>query len=266
MAAQSAIYSQAPATFNWLDAMSTDKAFFDPRHVQVPDLIFTTFVLTYLYRTSELHRFPIPSQGLSYPMDDLDITDPALVTPKPIKASVTTWIEERMNNWENQNFELQPTNTEAKDNDDDESVMGMNFEHLQLEALPTSREQAAGNSLLSLHDQIQPSRKKQHQSSSRAPAHQTRPVQQTETRQTPRADDPVLFHPILIDPVLESSAYTFSDSTSSSASSAEENTQNIGKLIANKVRIVAAHGASTCRTLRKKLSLREGRNVEKGCS
>ncbi len=33
MVAQSAIYSQAPAAFNWLDAMSTDKALFDPRYV-----------------------------------------------------------------------------------------------------------------------------------------------------------------------------------------------------------------------------------------
>lgn len=188
-------------------------------------------------------------------MDDLDITGPALVAPKPIKTSVTTWIEKTMNNWENQNFELQSTNTEANDNDDDESVLGTNFEHLQLEALPPFREQAAGNSLLSLHDQIQPRRTKQHQSSSRAPAHQTRSVQQTEIRQTLRDEGPVIFHPILIDPVLEPSAYAFSDSTSSSTSSVEENTQNIGKLIANNVRSVAAHGASTCRTLRKKLSL-----------
>lgn len=188
-------------------------------------------------------------------MDDLDITGPALVAPKPIKASVITWIEETTNKWENQNFELQPANAEANDNEDDESVMGMKFEHLQLEALPPSREQATGNSLLSLHDQIQPSRKKQHRSSSRAPAHQTVLVQQTDTRQTLRADDPILFHPITIDPVLELSAYAFSDYTSSSASSLEENTQNIGKLIANKVRSVAAHGTSTCRTLRKKLSL-----------
>ena len=204
-------------------------------------MIFTTVVLTYLYRTSELHRFPIPIQGLPYPMDDLDITGPALAAPKPIKASVATWIEKTMNNWENQNFELQPTNTEANDNDDDKSVMGMNFEHLQLEALSPSRDQAAGNSLLSLHDQIQPSGAKQHQSSSRALAHQTRSVQQTEIRQTPRTEDPVFFHPILIDPVLEPSAYAFSDSTSSGTSSVEENTQSIGKLIANRLRGVAAH-------------------------
>jgi hypothetical protein len=31
MSALSAIHSHAPATFNWLDAMSADKTFFDPR-------------------------------------------------------------------------------------------------------------------------------------------------------------------------------------------------------------------------------------------
>jgi hypothetical protein len=34
MSALSTIHSQAPATFHWLDAMSTDKTFFDPRYVE----------------------------------------------------------------------------------------------------------------------------------------------------------------------------------------------------------------------------------------
>lgn len=189
-------------------------------------------------------------------MDDLDITGPALVAPKPIKGSVTTWVQERMSTWESQNFESHPTDdTKADDDDDDESVVGIKFEQLQLEALPPSAMQAAGNSLLSLHDQIQPSRKKQNHSSSRALAHQIRSVQHSETHPKPRAEDQVIFYPILIDPGLEPSAYALSDSTSSVSSSVEENTQNVGKLIANKVRKAAAHGASTCRTLRQKLSL-----------
>lgn len=190
-------------------------------------------------------------------MDDLDVTGPALVAPKPIKASVTTWVQKSMNTWETKGFEPISGDIDADIdvNDDNESLAGIELEQLQLEAVPPYPKQFAGSSLLSLHDQIQ-SPRKQHQSSSQHPVQQTRPVQHSEMHQSPRPEEeePMLFHPILIDPVLEPYAYAFSDSTSSMSSSVE-GTQNVGKLIANKVRKVAAHGVATCQALRNKLNL-----------
>ncbi|CEO59423.1 hypothetical protein PMG11_04098 [Penicillium brasilianum] len=227
----SAIHSHAPAAFNWLDAMSVDKSFFDPR-------------------TSDLHRFPLPARGPSYPMDDLDITSPVLVAPTPIKPSVTTWTHNSMKAWETEGFEPLPADDielDADVNDDNDSLAGIELEQLQLEAVPPYPNRFAGDSLLSLHDQIQ-SPRKQHYTFSRLP------IQQTETHPRSQPEEPILYHPILIDPVLEPYAYAFSDSASSMASSSEEKTQNVGKLIANKARKAAAHGAATYRILRKKLS------------
>lgn len=184
-------------------------------------------------------------------MDDRVVASPALVTAKPIKTSVTTWVQKSMNTWETEGFEPVPD----KDADNN-SLDGIELEQLQLEAVPPYPKQFAGTSLLSLHDQIQ-SPLKQHQSSSRHPVHQTHPVQQSERHQAHHSqqfEEPRLFHPILIDPILEPSAYASPDSTSSMSSSVQR-TQNVGKLIANKAREVAAHGAATCRALRNRLNL-----------
>lgn len=189
-------------------------------------------------------------------MDDLDVTGPALVAPKPIKPSVTTWVQKSMNTWETEGFKpLSDDDIEldADVNDDNDSLAGIELKQLQLEALPPYPKQFAGNSLLSLHDQIQ-SPWKQQRSSSRLSIQRTRSVPHAEMHEFAPPEEPILYYPILIDPVVEPSAYAFSDSSSSMASSVEENTQNVGKLIANKVRKAAAHGAATYRTLRKKLS------------
>jgi hypothetical protein len=183
-------------------------------------------------------------------MDDLDITSAALVAPTPIKASVTTWIHNSMKTWETEGFEPVPADDielDADDNDDNDSLAGIELEQLRLEAVPPYPNHFAGNLLLSLHDQIQ-SPRKQHHTFSRLP------IQQTETHPHSQPEEPILYHPILIDPVLEPFDYAFSDSASSMASSVEENTQNVGKLIATKARKAAARGAATYRILRKKLS------------
>lgn len=188
-------------------------------------------------------------------MDDLDVTSPALVHPKPTEALTTSWVQQSLDTWETEGFEPIPVDdieTESDVDDDNESLLGQKLERLQLELMPPIPKPSAGNSLLSLHDQINTPRKR-HRRASQPPAHQTRSVQQTEMHHDSR-EEPILYHPILIHSVLEPSAYAFSDSSSSLASSTDQS-QNVGTLIANKVRQAAAHGAATCRALRKRLSL-----------
>jgi hypothetical protein len=178
------------------------------------------------------------------------VTSPALVHPKPTKASTTTWGQKSLDTWETEDFEPLPADdieTESDVDGDNESLLGNKLEQLQLELMPPYPKPSAGNSLLSLHDQILTPRE-QHRPASQPPAHQTRSVQQTEMHNDMRPEEPMLYHPVLIDPVLEPSAYAFSDSSSSMASSTDQCTKNVGTLIDNKVR-------TTCRTLRKRLSL-----------
>jgi hypothetical protein len=189
-------------------------------------------------------------------MDDLDVTSPVLVHPKPTKVSATSWVQQSLDTWETEGFEPIPVDDmdpETDVDDDNESLLGQKLEQLQLELMCPNPKPSAGNSLLSLHDQINTPRK-QRQPASQPPARQTGSVQQTKMHHDSRPEEPILYHPILIDPVLEPSAYAFSDSGSSMASSTDQE-QNVGRLIANRVRQAAAQGAATCRTLRKRLSL-----------
>ncbi|KAF3398132.1 hypothetical protein F1880_006367 [Penicillium rolfsii] len=255
MSAFCTLHFQASAPFNWLDAMSADKAYFDPRYL---DLTFYPISYPkYLYRTSDLHRLPLPFRDPSYPLDDLHITGPALVHSQPTKASTTTWVQQSLDIWETEGFEPVPADDieNAADVDDDsESLLGLKLEQLQLELKPPSSKPSTGKSLLSLHDQINTPRKQRHPASQPRP-HQIHSVQQTEIDHDSWPEEPILYHPILIDPVLEPSAYAFSDFSSSMASSTDQFTPNLGTLIANKVRQAAAYSAATCRTLRKRLNL-----------
>ncbi|KAJ5682499.1 hypothetical protein N7462_005664 [Penicillium macrosclerotiorum] len=236
MSSHSDIQSPASEQFNWLDAISGNKAFFDPR-------------------TCGVHKFSIPIlQSTSLPIE-IEDDDQKIVTSVSRDAIVARWLEID-SIWEGRAPEPNPASAkECKFEGMEEmvTVEEWDLEPISLELHPQYPQLAAENSLFSLHRQIcqevdltdsleglsshRHNANKRYLTSSHhygnwtsvssslssiTPSISWTSFQTSEIRQSAVHREPELVNPILIDPTLESHADAFSCSTDTSVSMLDE--------------------------------------------